>query len=300
MNKHFFATAVAVLLSSVGSLFAQWPGEIDSTNYLFDADGSFTRVSVDIEDVKSKIITVNPLIDDVMWRKTVIRAIDLRERQNWSLYYPYENIDSLSQKNLFAIIFKALLQGDVKGYLQPADKLTPPPFTQKYEFDIQKDLVERLFGDSEDYQDDYKKIEFITQGIVKYYIQETWYFDKHTSTMGSKILSIAPVYNREYNTTFDPAGEVDEGTMCWIPFERIRPYLQMEFMKTTGRNVNPITDFDNFFVSRQFDSYIIKDYDVRGTLLDDPNKYPDPYKIRQEQERIESEILNAEQDLWHY
>ena len=298
MNKHFFVTIVA-FLSSACTLFAQWPGDVDSTSFIFDADGSFTRVSVDIDDVKAKLITVNPLIDDVVWRKTVIRAIDLRERQNWALYYPYENIDSLSQKNLFAIIFKALLEGDVKAYLQPSDKLTPPPFTTKYEFNVQKDIVERLWGDNEDFDDDYKKIAFVTQGIIKYYIQEVWYFDKHTSTLNSKILSIAPIYNKAYNTAYDPEGEVDEGVMCWIPFERLRPYLQMEFMKTTGRNVNPITDFDNFFVGRQFDSYIIKDYDVRGTLLVDP-KYTDPNKIRQEQERIENEILNLEQDLWHY
>lgn len=171
MKKHFFATAIGLLLSSA-ALFAQWPGEIDSTSYMFDADGSFTRIAVDMEDVKAKIITINPLNDDVIWRKTVIRAIDLRERQNWSLYYPYENIDSLSQKNLFAIIFKTLLEGNVKGYLIPSDKLTPPPCIAKYEYDVQKDMVERLFGGDEDYANDYKKIEFITQGIIKYYIQE--------------------------------------------------------------------------------------------------------------------------------
>ncbi len=299
MKKYFLAVAV-LFLSSTSVLLAQWPGDIDSTSYMFDADGSFTRVAVDIEDVKAKIVTVNPLIDDVVWRKTVIRAIDLRERQNWPLYYPIDNIDSLSQKNLFSIIFKALLDGNVKGYLQPADKLTPPPCTEKYEYNIREDLVERLFGDSEDYASDYKKIEFITQGIVKYYIQEVWYFDKHSSTLNSKILSIAPVYNKAYNEVFDPAGEVDEGTMCWIPFERIRPYLQVEFMKTTGRNVNPVVDFDHFFASRQFNSYIIKDYDIRGTALDNEEKYSDPEKIRQEQDRIESEIMNLELDLWHY
>lgn len=299
MKKHFFATAIGLLLSSA-ALFAQWPGEIDSTSYMFDADGSFTRIAVDMEDVKAKIITINPLNDDVIWRKTVIRAIDLRERQNWALYYPYENIDSLSQKNLFAIIFKTLLEGNVKGYLIPSDKLTPPPCIAKYEYDVQKDMVERLFGGDEDYANDYKKIEFITQGIIKYYIQEVWYFDKHSSMMRSAILSIAPVYNKAYNETYDPAGEVDEGVMCWIPFERLRPYLQVEFMKTTGRNVNPVVDFDNFFADRQFDSYIIKDYDVRGTLLDDEKKYSDPNRIRQEQERIENEILNVELDMWHY
>ena len=299
MKKHFFATAIGLLLSSA-ALFAQWPGEIDSTSYMFDADGSFTRIAVDMEDVKAKIITINPLNDDVIWRKTVIRAIDLRERQNWSLYYPYENIDSLSQKNLFAIIFKTLLEGNVKGYLIPSDKLTPPPCIAKYEYDVQKDMVERLFGGDEDYANDYKKIEFITQGIIKYYIQEVWYFDKHSSMMRSAILSIAPGYNKAYNETYDPAGEVDEGVMCWIPFERLRPYLQVEFMKTTGRNVNPVVDFDNFFADRQFDSYIIKDYDVRGTLLDDEKKYSDPNRIRQEQERIENEILNVELDMWHY
>ena len=51
------------------------------------------------------MVKVNPRLDDVIWRKAVLRVIDLRERQNNALYYPKEDIDSMGQKNLFLSCF---------------------------------------------------------------------------------------------------------------------------------------------------------------------------------------------------
>ena len=58
----------------------------DSTEVLFDDNGSFTRVINTPEEVQAKLIRINPLIDEVVWRKVVTRVVDLREQVNRPLY----------------------------------------------------------------------------------------------------------------------------------------------------------------------------------------------------------------------
>ena len=95
------------------------------------------------------------------------------------------------------------------------------------------------------------------------------------------------------------------GVWFWFPYEKLRPFLQEEYIKMSGRNTQPLLNFDDFFTTRQFYSYIIKDFDLQSRDIDntvylpdeDPNK---PYRIREEEERVEAEILDFEQDLWNY
>ena len=48
----------------------------------------------------------------------------------------------------------------------------------------------------------------------------------------------------------------------------------------------------------QFYSYVLQDYDVVGRDVDTGTE--DPIYIKEEQNRIEDEILNFEMDLWSY
>lgn len=284
---------------------------------MFDPNGAFTRVVATDEDVAAKLITINPLIDDVPWKKTVLRVIDLREEQNKSLFYPCSDMREDTQKNLFAIIFYNFLKGKLIGYLDqknpaqtyvplfiesnqvvPSDSTTFPYLSYEY---------------FEGEETEFAKINKITQSCVKYYIQEVWYFDKHTSTFKSKILAIAPVFDPRYNANADAGGTLGGyeeenrpgGVWFWFPYEKLRPFLQEEYIKMSGRNTQPLLNFDDFFTTRQFYSYVIKDFDLRSKDVDntvylpddDPNK---PYRIREEEERIEAEILDFEQDLWNY
>ena len=111
-NKVFFTLIVLFFCVSVNA-----QKEIpDSTEVLFDDNGSFTRVINTPEEVEAKLIRINPLIDEVVWRKVVTRVIDLREQVNHPLYYPKTALAEISQKNLFAILTYYFHKGDLVGY----------------------------------------------------------------------------------------------------------------------------------------------------------------------------------------
>lgn len=291
-SKKLILSFVAVLVCSIASAQKEIP---DSTELLFDSNGSFTRVVATPDEVKAKLIQINPVIDDVPWRKVVLRVVDLREQKNRPLYYPYEDITALSQKNLFAIIFYNFLTGKLKGYKSQTNEYATyvPEFIE--ENVVKPDSFGVLSLGSMPYRETiYDKINWITPGIIKYYVKEVWYFNKASSTMESKIEAIAPIYDEKYGQD----EEIHSGTWFWFPYERLRPFLQEEYIKMTGRNTAPLYNFDDFFISRKFYSYIIKEYDMVGKDLDELSD--DPVRIKQEQERIENEILNFEQDLWNY
>ena len=288
-SKFFASLFVASLCVVAANAQKEIP---DSTELLFDSNGSFTRVVATPNEVKAKIITKNPMIDDVVWRKSVLRIIDLREQANRPLYYPYTDLEPEGQKNLFSIMFANFLDGKLVGYkLQSNPEQTfVPRFAPENKVDVETFVNEKGLAYLES---TYDKVNYITPGVVKYYIQEVWWFDKKTSTFDNKILAIAPLYDKKYGTE-----DVETGVWFWFPFEKLRPFLQEEFIKLNGRNVAPLVNFDEFFITRQFYSYIVKDYDLESKDVD--KGIEDPDFIKQEQERIENDISNFEQDLWSY
>ena len=274
----------------------------DSTEVLFDDNGSFTRVINTPEEVNAKLIKINPLIDEVVWRKVVTRVIDLREQMNRPLYYPKTDMDDASQKNLFAIMIYNFAKGKLVGYNSPDGGPNVPKFTKenevKYE-DVGFFHTAVTYDDLANPEDIYSKINYLSEGVIKYYIQEVWYFNKTTSTFHNKIIAIAPFFDKRYHSHADneDAPNTSDG-IVWFPYDKLRPFLQEEFVKMTGRNITPLVNFDDFFTSRQFYGYIVKDHDLQNRELKDVST--DPVYLKQEQDRIEAEILNFEQDLWSY
>jgi gliding motility associated protien GldN len=295
MKRFKFYLPVALFLGLIGNAQAQEQLSQDSTQLLFDDNGAFTQIKVTPEDVATKIVTINPRNDDVLWRKTVLRVVDLRELQNRPLYYPAEDLEEISQKNLFGIIYSHVLDGSLTAYKSQVNltQTYVPTFTPQNVFNVEEHLdVTNL---RYNFEDTWSRVNAMTPGVVKYYIQVVTYIDKSTSVFKSKILAIAPLYDENYNRSLP---EVRTGVFFWVPYERLRPFLQEEFIKMNGRNTMPLIDFDNFFIGEYYDSYIIKDYDITSNDID--KNLEDPIEIRKQQDRVEAEILDVEQDLWSY
>jgi gliding motility associated protien GldN len=289
-----FYLSIALMFSVLGSVQAQEKLSEDSTQLLFDDFGALTHIRVVPQDVDKKIININPRKDDVAWQKVVLRVVDMRELQNRPLYFPADDMEPTSQKNLFGIIYSHILDGTLTGYKSQSnpDQTYVPTFTPENVFNVEEHLD--ATGLRYQFEDTWDRVNYMTQGVVKYYVQVVTYFDKATSEFKSQILAIAPLYDEKYNAKSD----IRTSVFFWVPYRSLRPFLQEEFVKMGGRNTTAFIDFDYFLVNNEYNSYIIKDYDITGKDID--KDISNPLMIRKEQDRIEAEILDFEQDLWSY
>jgi gliding motility associated protien GldN len=134
---------------------------------------------------------------------------------------------------------------------------------------------------------------------LKYIIQEIIFFDKHYSRLYSKILAIAPLHAD--NTTYYEGQSVMEALygqiLFWVPFDAFRPYMAKQYVMQSDNNSKRVT-YDDFFIKKLYSSYIIGTSNVYDRMI--PDYATTPEDIAREQERVEWELLSAEQDLWEY
>lgn len=127
--------------------------------------------------------------------------------------------------------------------------------------------------------------------------------------MFTKIIGIAPVYvYNETNVTnlnmtgINKSGEsvwnfLQSSVTCWYLFDELRPYLAKQYMVPNGNDTERLT-FDEFFSQKLYSSYLLGDSNMFNRML--LQAYNEPDQILKEQKRIETELLNVEQDIWEY
>ena len=132
-----------------------------------------------------------------------------------------------------------------------------------------------------------------TSQILKFYLKEVWYFDKHESNMKVKIIGLCP---QRYWTS--PSLGEQKAALFWISYDEIRPFLAQQPVVLNSYNNSQRVSFDDMFMKRRFSSYIYKESNIYNrTLIDYCNGVEE---VHAEQERIKKEIMNYEQDLWEY
>jgi gliding motility associated protien GldN len=141
--------------------------------------------------------------------------------------------------------------------------------------------------------------EQLVKNQLKYLIQEVVFFDKHTSRLHTKIMAIAPLQSDKISTRDDSniMASLRESIMFWIAFDQLRPYLAMQYAIPNRNEVKRVT-FDEFFQKRLFTSYIVGEGNMYNRWI--PDYSGTAAEVKKEQERIATELLNFEQDLWEY
>ena len=288
----------------------------------FDEVGSARIQSAEYSAAHDTIVMIDHRIDDVIWSRFVYRIIDMRYKQNYQMYFPTK-ADDTDYRNLFQVITDAVVDG-LPIYERNNETIKP---------DFQQDPIARnqipfqfMVDDPlADYSDDethyniassdamlvhydsvsdqmsthYYRFEPIVKNQLKYLIQEVTFFDKHTSRMHTKIMAIAPLHSDKIalRDSSDIMESLRQSIMFWIPFDALRPYLAMQYL-IPNRNETKHVTYDEFFQKRLFSSYIVGEGNMYNRWI--PDYEGDPEKIKREQERIETELLNFEQDLWEY
>jgi len=257
-------------------------------------DGAFQRT-----DISKKIPMQFPYVReaDVMWSKKIWRIIDLREKMNQVLYFP--TVETEGRNSLINLLLKAIQDGLLTAYDARTDDEFKIPLTYEQ--------VKEAFGattrtrrvrdlETGEFVDRTIEGEVRGEEIKQIMIKEEWFFNKQTSTMNVRIIGLCPI--QEYYRDEDINHEnVQRRMVFWIYYPEARELLASNSVLNTW-NTAYNTSFDDVFIKRRFNSYVVKESNVFNDRA--ISQYLTGRDAMLESKRIEQEIFNYEQNLWEY
>lgn len=287
-------------------------------NSFFDDMGMISLETQELQESSNTLVNVFHRADDVVWSRVVYRIVDMRMKQNYQLYTPLTS-DDPQYSSLFRTMLRAIEQGmpiyeksnnvgDIKPYFtfgEMPKELIPTILNTDREGigsgDIATSEYMLLNYDSVSGTMSFNgyAYENFVRNQLKFMIQEVVFFDKHYSRMYSKILAIAPMHadNVDYYEDMPVMDAIYGQILFWVPFDAFRPYMAQQYVTPRGNDTKRVT-YDDFFSLRMYSSYIVGVNNVYGRMI--PEIATTPEAIKKEQDRIEWELLSAEQDLWEY
>lgn len=256
-------------------------------------DGYFRKSN--ILDAK---VTPYPLIReaDVMYSKRIWRVIDLRLKMNRPFASP--------KARLIDIIMSAVMSGELTAYdatqtlTSTGDDfktiLQPSQAMGKFADSV---LIPEIDKDGNQTGAHMAAGEYKPDSILQFQIKEDWIFDKQRSVFEPRIIGIAPMY------AVKAAGQnFGEVPAFWIYFPEARQIFATKEVVSRSNDATGLS-YDDVFVKRIFDSYIIKESNPDDLRIKDYIAGTDQASGVQklyESQRIKKELMNYEHDLWSY
>lgn len=226
---------------------------------------------------------------DVAWEKRVWRDLDLKERQNFSLYYPTEYLPC--RLSLIQIVSKHVLTGELiafedESFYKPLEisavrnKIRETGEINEVTYDEEGNQREttRAVTDS---------VSFLNR-VTKVRILEDWYMNKQNSNLEVRIVAMG-FY--EFLPDKDAYKE-----LFWVYFPALRKQLS-KYRVFNGKNNGDYSSFDDLFLRREFSSLIVKENNVYDRSI---SEYCNGIDALLESDRIKYEIFKMEQDWWQY
>lgn len=223
--------------------------------------------------------------EDVVWRRDIYRQLDLMADKNAPLYYPVEPTDR--QVNLFTYLFRLFLSKRVTAYKYNLDG--SESFAEKDKITDVKEVLDRCYIYYEEDNGKYTvaDTDIPSANITRYYIKESSFFDQRTGTYHAKVTALCPILIEEGEPT---------KPLFWMKYDDIAPYLsRLPIMSSNLNNVTNMTA-DDYFTMNRYDGKIYKTANMQGKVLANE---PDTVKVKKEQEKIERQLVEFEENIWH-
>lgn len=226
---------------------------------------------------------------EVVWKRDIYRALDLKKEKNASLYYPVEPMGK--SVNLFTYIFRLILDGSVNAYTYNLDGYES--FTEENKINP-KDLLDnyRIYYEEKDGEFVVGKSDIPSSEVLSYYIKESYYYDQRTATYNQRVTAICPVLHRAEEFTT----EVTKYPMFWLNYDEVAQVLAQQTLVTSSYNNVSSMTIDDYFRKNCYDGEIYKTVNLKNLAL---NQYcKDTLAIKKEQKNIEEQLAKFRSNLW--
>ncbi|MDE7073498.1 MAG: gliding motility protein GldN [Odoribacter sp.] len=229
---------------------------------------------------------------DVVWCKTVWRELVLREKMNLPFYYPTVPVDG--RMSLVDVLMTGIEKSFKTAY--DDDELqTPLTLAEiKEKFGASTDTLMKRNAETGEMEAVAVSNEIHTDEVKRFQIKELWYFNKRTSRLEVRIISLCPI--REY-VKEDGADGILKRELFWVDYGEFRDIFVKQRVYNFQNDALRMS-LDDVFLKRFFSSRIIKEtnpYDNRSI-----QSYSTGIDAVLESDRIKNEIFTYEQDLWEY
>ncbi len=243
---------------------------------------------------------------DVIWEKVVWREIDFNERFNQFFYFPTnDSVNSQGRTNLVSLILRAVKNGEISNVYDD-DDMKAPKDPAKAISDLAGEPIERerpkVDADGQTIFDEDGEPEMETwlqertfdiTTATKIRIKERWYIDKQDSRQKVRILGLAFEYDKEL-----ASGNNARNWSFWIPMNDMAVRNVLVNADAFDENNDVVENsYDDVFIARYFDSYIIRTSNIHNRSISDYLVGEDAIL---EAQKLEEEIYDIESDMWEY
>jgi len=250
---------------------------------------------------------------DILKSMVVWEIIDLNDKINQPIYHNEDGLVS-QNKSLYQILYDAIISGKITEVYDDdlfQTRLDPETIPDRVRFEQLSDAgVEKINEQGSPLTDEQKK-EYIdvhevkTENVKLIKVKGVWYIDRRDGQMKYRLLGIAamgqdPTTMGQVGPDGMPIAQEDAFIdLFWIWYPDAREVLANNVV-FNSKNLSSDITFDDILNARRFSSIIYKSDNGLGNGVIKDYIPQDAEGQLEESDRIKSQILQMESDMWNY
>ena len=242
----------------------------------------------------------------------VWEIIDMNDKINQPYYHNEDGLVS-QNKSLYQLLFDAINDGRIKEVYDDElfmTRLSPDAIQSRIKNEVMTNAgIDRINETGKLTEEERKEFtnvyETKTENVKVLKIKGMWYIDRRDSQMKYRLLGIAamgqdPSLMGQYGPDGQPIASKDELIdLFWVYYPDAREVLA-NAVAFNNKNLSSDITFDDLLNARRFSSIIYKSDNGLGNGMIKDYIPKDADAQLEESERIKSQILQMESDMWNY